>query len=300
LKPSLLAVALAGRKIARVPVFATGRVEYNRPMLPQRQLDLFAAGGLSAPAAVPAPAQRSPPLAPDLDDDALIAAIPNAGPANCRDLADEAARRHLVGAVAALEALCRRFKGFGLQHAVPEQMVGMRAITAIGGHEAAQAITRIIVDQAAQGPGLAAAINAAARLGCRLPAATSLPLLRHADPAVRADAARCARLDAEVIDVLIDLLGDLHDTVALAAACALGRMGRIEARPMLLRLLQAQPSAEVIDAVSFVADEDCVVVLGRIARTRQDVAADAMRALEQIDDERAASILAAIRKTADR
>jgi hypothetical protein len=77
-------------------------------------------------------------------------------------------------------------------------------------------------------------------------------------------------------------------------------MGRIEARPMLLRLLQAQPSAEVIDAVSFVADEDCIVVLGRIARTRQDVAADAMRALEQIDDERAASILAAIRKTAVR
>jgi hypothetical protein len=235
-------------------------------------------------------------LAPDLDDDALIAAIPSAGLANCRDLADEAARRRLVRVVPALEALCRRFAGFGLQHAVPEQMAGVRAITAIGGREAAQTVTRIIVDQLVQGSRLVVAINAAAHLGCRLPAARSLPLLRHAEPAVRADAARCPHVGAAVIAVLIDLLGDLRDTVAVAAACALGRTGRPEARPVLLRLLRVQPSAEVIDAVSFVADDDCIVALGRIARTRQDVAADAMRGLEESDNERAAAIVAAIRQ----
>jgi hypothetical protein len=265
-------------------------------MLPDRQLDLFDAAGSSDPAIAPVPVQWLPPLVPDLDDDALIAAIPSAGPANCRDLADEAARRRLVRAIPALEALCRRFKGFGLRHAVSEQIAGVRAIAAIGGREAARAVSRIIVDQLVQGPGLAVAINAAALLRCRLSAAISLPLLRHAEPAVRADAARCAHVGAEVIAVLIDLLGDLHSTVAVAAACALGRMGRLEARPGLLRLLRAQPSAEVIDAVSFVADDDCIVALGRIARTRQDVAADAMRALEAIDDERAAAIVAAIRR----
>ena len=265
-------------------------------MLPERQLDLFAAGGLSAPSAVPAPAQRSASLAPDLDDDALIAAIADAGLADCEDLADEATRRHLVRAVPAFEALCRRFKGFGLQHAVPEQMAAVRAIAAIGGGDATQAVTRIIVDQVVQGPGLAAAINAAADLRCLLPAAASLPLLRHADPAVRADAARCARPGTEVVAVLIDLLGDLHDAVAVAAACALGRMGRVEARQVLMRQLRARPSAEVIDAISCVADEDGIVVLGRIVRSRLDLAADALRALEDIDDERAVAIVAAVRR----
>lgn len=265
-------------------------------MLSERQLDLFAAGGLPAPSVAPAPAQRPASLAPDLDDDALIAAIVDAGLADCQDLAAEVTRRHLVRAVPAFEALCRRFKGFGLQHAVPEQMASVRAIAAIGGGDATQAVTRIIVDQVVQGPGLAAAINAAAGLRCRLPAATSLTLLRHVDPAVRADAARCALPGTEVVAVLIDLLGDLHDTVAVAAACALGPMGRIEARPALMRQLRARPSAEVIDAVSCVADEDAIVVLGRIARSRLDLAADALRALEDIDDERAAAIVAAVRR----
>ena len=45
-------------------------------------------------------------------------------------------------------------------------------------------------------------------------------------------------------------------------------MGRNDARPMLLRLLQQAPSAAVIDAISAIADEECLVILGRIAPTR--------------------------------
>ena len=56
--------------------------------------------------------------------------------------------------------------------------------------------------------------------------------------------------------LLVDLLDDLHGPVAVAAGCALGRAGRIEARPMLARLLRDEPTEEVIEAVSAVADED--------------------------------------------
>jgi hypothetical protein len=50
----------------------------------------------------------------DLDDAALIAAIPRASLGDCRALVREAGRRRLMAAIPALEALCRRFRRFGL------------------------------------------------------------------------------------------------------------------------------------------------------------------------------------------
>jgi HEAT repeat protein len=94
---------------------------------------------------------------------------------------------------------------------------------------------------------------------------------------------------------MIELLGDLNQDVARSAACALGRMGRIEARPMLVKLLRQQPSEEVIDAVSSVADEECMIQLGRIARTEPTLADAALDALGGIDDPRADEIATAAR-----
>ena len=59
-------------------------------------------------------------------------------------------------------------------------------------------------------------------------------------------------------------------------------MGKIEVRPILLRLLQQAPSAKAIDAISAIADEECLVILGRIARTRPDLADAALLALESV------------------
>jgi HEAT repeat protein len=112
-------------------------------------------------------------------------------------------------------------------------------------------------------------MNAAKALGCRLSADTAAMLLRHADPDVRAPAARCAPLSGDIPAILADLLDDLHPQVALAAAVALGRAGRAAARPALLRLLGNQPSAELINAIAPVADGTVIVLLGRIARAWQ-------------------------------
>jgi hypothetical protein len=149
---------------------------------------------------------------------------------------------------------------------VPEQIAALRGLAAIGKREAAAADLRIITEGAVQGLSLDNSVHAAVLLECRLPAAVSLPLLRHNDAPVRAPACCVARLHAEVMPVLVDLLDDLHRLVAVAAACALGRAGRIEAQPVLARLLRDEPSAEVIDAVTSVANDDCIVQLGGASR----------------------------------
>jgi len=202
----------------------------------------------------------------------------------------------LAAAVPALEALCRRFKGFGLERAVPEQVAALHGLAAISTPEATAAVSRIIVNNVVQGPALHDAVHDAVHLGCRLPPAASLPLLRHNDASVRAGACRCARPHAEVMPLLLDLLDDLHEPVAVAAACALGRAGRIEALPILARLLRDAPTTEVIDAASSLADDDCIVQLGRIARTNPELSAAAIDALGSIDHPRARSVAAAVRR----
>ena len=96
--------------------------------------------------------------------------------------------------------------------------------------------------------------------------------------------------------MMIDLLDDLNQGVAKSAACALGQIGRIEARTMLAKLLREAPSVEVIDAVSSIADEECMVQLGRLARTEPGLSDAALGALEDIDQPRADAIAAAVRR----
>jgi hypothetical protein len=48
---------------------------------------------------------------------------------------------------------------------------------------------------------------------------------------------------------------------------------------MLAKLLREDPSEELIDAVSSIADEECLVQLGRIARTEPALSDAALNAL---------------------
>src|ERR1700730_2905087 len=118
--------------------------------MPHRQPDLFDAAGFRSDCTVPAEPERSRLTPSALDDDALVAAIPRASLADCQGLATEAGRRRLARAVPALEALCRRFKGFGMEHSVPEQIAALHGLALIRGRDAAQAVARIVVDQIVQ------------------------------------------------------------------------------------------------------------------------------------------------------
>src|SRR5215469_6411076 len=261
-----------------------------------RQLDLFAGVGSHSGHTTPR-VDRPRVVVRELDDDALIAAIPPASLGDCRDLAAEAGRRRLVGALDALEALCRRFQGFGRELAITEQTAALGALALIGGSEAARAVKRIIIERIVQGPGLVSALEAAAQLGVGLPSDIVVPLLRHEAPEIRAGGCRCAYPSPASIALLAELLDDADRVVAREAAYALGRMGRSEARPALLRLLHEAPSAAVIDSISAVADEECLVILGRIARTRPDLADAALAALDNNGSPRAAKIAASSQRS---
>jgi hypothetical protein len=236
----------------------------------------------------------------DTEDEALVAAIADSCLSDSAILAAEAGRRRLAAAVPALASLCRRFAGFGLDHAVPEQVAALGGLAEIGGRNAADAVVQIIERAVVCGQTLQIALNTAATLHARLSEGVLRSLLAHTDPVIRAHACRCSRPFPDVIARLIDLLNDNDQTVARLAACALGRMGRIEARPMINNLLRHAPSADVIDASASIANDESVVLLGRIARAGSSLSAAALDVLEDMDDARAGAIAAAVRLKAPR
>jgi HEAT repeat protein len=147
-----------------------------------------------------------------------------------------------------------------------------------------------------QAPTLQIAMSAAARLGSTLSSDALRLLLRDVEPSIRADACRCARALPELILILTNLLDDLDQRVAMSAALAFGQMGKIEARPILKRVLREAPTEDVIEAVSSIVDEECAVLLGRIARSGSVLADAALGSLENTDHARALTIAAAIRR----
>ncbi len=239
------------------------------------------------------PAQR--PAPGSLSDAALIAALPDALLADACALAAEAGRRRLNGAVMALVALCNRLVGFGADREVPEQAAALEALASIGGPDAARSVGQMIAKGIVQGPTLAVAAAAASRLGLVFPLDVGLMLLRHSNPSVRASACRCVRAGRDIVPTLVELLGDLDQEVSTAAACALGRMGRAEARDRLKRCLNETPSPRVIEAVAGVADEEAVVFLARVGRARPELAASILSALDEIDHPRAAAAASGLR-----
>ena len=76
---------------------------------------------------------------------------------------------------------------------------------------------------------------------------------------------------------------------------ALGQMGHSEARALLAHCLREAPSAEVIDAIAAIADEGCIILLGRVARTVPSLTEPVLDALDAIDHPRAVKIAADVR-----
>ncbi len=260
------------------------------------QPDLFS-GGWVAPPERSASIGWAPIDAARLSDSELIAALPGGSQLEAPALAREAVRRHLPNAVAALEMLCQRFRGFGLDREVSEQTAALSGLSALGGLAASEAVSRLIVSGTIQGPGLRVALEAASALGCPLPQDRIVRWLRDDDQRVREAACRLARGGAEATAALIDLLTDLHAPVSRAAAFALGRLGRPEARPILLRLLATAPSPGLIHALAGIADDDVWVRLGQTARRVPDLAAAVLEALEDSESPRALAVAEGVRRT---
>jgi hypothetical protein len=151
-----------------------------------QQLDLFSSSDIQAERPLPQSMELRP-TATALDDQALIAAIPKSNLADSIALATEAGRRRLAAAVPSLEALCRRFSGLAWTAWWWSRPQRFGHSLVISGRDAALAVSRLIVQGAVQGPALNLAVRTAARIGSTLPADVLRSLLRHPEPAIRAN-----------------------------------------------------------------------------------------------------------------
>ena len=257
----------------------------------EKQGNLFSGNGVSPESGKLLETKAARALPTSLSDESLLIEIMEAGLSDGPSLIAEVERRKLATAIPVLEKLCTRFAGFGADLIIPEQVAALRALAAIGGHEAARSVTRLIDTAVVQGPTLNVAVSVAAGLGADLPSSIVNQLLAHGDQEVRANACRCAKPTPDTMSILIDLLGDLDRRVNVAAACALGRMGNRNALPVLSQTLREAPSTEVIEAISGVADEDSIILLGRILQTDAILSAAARDALDNLNHPRAAQIV---------
>src|SRR5260370_32526151 len=66
--------------------------------------------------------------------------------------------------------------------------------------------------------------------------------LRHRDPAMRAEAYRCGAT-LEIVALLVDLLDDLPEPVAMEAAVALARMSKQESPTAAPGLIRTAPDS---------------------------------------------------------
>src|ERR1700676_3484461 len=146
----------------------------------ERQLDFFSDIGVGVEQDL-SRGMGHAPVSAEIDDERLIAAIPESSLADSHTLAAEAGRRRLARAIPALAALCRRFAGFGTRRMVSEQAAAIEGLAMIGGRDAAQAVSEMIEGAVVQGPTLQIAVGAAARLGSTLSLDALRQLLRHAE-----------------------------------------------------------------------------------------------------------------------
>ena len=258
------------------------------PVFGDRQPDLFddrgrVEGEVATPPRVP-PAEL--PVAA-LSDAELIAMLPQAGRSNVGGLCAEVVSRRLSEAVPALKTLWRRFSGFGVSVPYPEQRAVLSTLARLDCEAARAALRALVLAKGLPVSLLPAAARAALEAGLVLPAAFVAPLLAHEDVAVREPAFALAVQAGVGSDGLQDGLTDPSPAVRRLAAIAMGMRGDAAARERLVEELERNPTAEVIEALAGVGDDDAIVHLGRCAERYPALAESVLEALRDMESAKA-------------
>lgn len=245
------------------------------------QFDLFTGGGTVEPAAVPA----DKPICPEtLSDEDILDRIPDAGIADVRLLCSLAVERGLDDrAVPCLEALWRRFTGYGYDRPCPEQTAVIETLARLETAGARQLLTDIATAHDLPPSLLPPALSAALSASLKLPVDFIRPLLTHADPRVRELAARLSEYGQPDIQALDACLNDTQLAVRRAAAVVLGQFGYAGAKATLLIELQRTPTGEIVEALAAIADDEIIVHLSRCAAAHPALAGRIATELEELE-----------------
>ena len=253
-----------------------------------RPPDLFDERGHVEADHVPAPAAPCAGPAPgQLTDGDLIEMLPRADMSNAEPLCAEVVSRRLETAVPALESLWRRFFGFGVRVPFPQQRTVLDTLGKLESEAARAALSGIVLSRGLPAPLLPDALRAAAESGLALPVAYIAPLLGHEDGAVREPAFALAVKAGVPGDHLRDGLTDPLEPIRRSAAVALGNRGDARAMTTLVGELARNPSAEVIEALAMISDDDVIVHLGRCAERHPALAGIVVEILNDMEGVRA-------------
>ena len=146
----------------------SGPLRSDREAMPN-QLDLFAERGRVISRRAPEP--MAPPAAAPvetLSDDDLFESIQKAGPSSIEAVCSEVVSRSLEAAVPALDALWRRFAGFGVETPLREQLAVLDTLARLGGADARSTLREIVLSKGLPASLLPAALQASASAGLAL------------------------------------------------------------------------------------------------------------------------------------
>ena len=254
----------------------------------ERQQDLFAErGGVESRRVARTFASSAAAPVETLTDHELLELSLKAGPSNVEAVCSEIVSRSLEAAVPALEALLRRFTGFGVEKPLREQVAVVDTLARLGGTDARSALRRIVLSKALPASLAPAALQAAAQAGLALPAPFVGSFLAHEDGAVRGAAFALAAKTNVPAERLGEGLFDRSAANRRLAAIALGLRGDARARRPLYDELARSPSTEIVEAIAAVGDDDAIVHLGRCARRHPGLAGAVLDALRDMGSPRA-------------
>lgn len=234
---------------------------------------------------------RSGPDPDLLDDTALVTAFRVSTLYETTRLAVEIVRRRPPGAAEAAWHVWARFQGFGQTSPLPEQEAVLDLAAALQERD----LLKRIIDRGEVPPGLHAELLRAAA-SCELPLDPHLVRvgLRDRDAVLRVAALQIALLsDVDLIE-LMPLLQDRDGTVRNLAAVMLAEAGVEQARGPLLQALKAYPTRRGLEALALYQDEEALIRLGQLARANPKLVGLIRPLIEEFDDPRVASILAAL------
>ena len=255
------------------------------------QPGLFAERGAAArEPAPPAVALSAETPAEKLTDEELLKRVPHAGPYNVDTICTQLVDRSLEASVPALKALWRRFIGYGIERPLREQLAVVGTLARLESANARAALRRIALSRDLPASLKPAALRAAAHAQLDLPAAFVGSFLGHRDDTVREAAFALAVRSNVAAELLRAGLKDRAATNRRLAAIALGLRGDVSVRQPLYQELARSPSAEVIEAIVEIWDDDAIVHLGRCARRHPRLAGLVLDALGEIGSPRAETV----------
>ena len=260
------------------------------------QLDLFApesspvepmVGDHSAAAPKSAACPPTPPE--EMSDGALLAEFPKASVTTVSGLGAELIKRRPLGWQQAAIKLWGRFLGFGGERPTLEQDLVLTMAITTADRQLLEAILGMGQILPCFEPFL---VRAAAASGVAPPTPMVEAGLCNSQADVRCAALGLAVVSGVALDDVYPSLTDPVREVRRAAAVALAEAGEEDARDVLLYEMRVRPSRSLLEALSFVANEDVVIRLGQLARQSPEWVEPVIAVLETIDHPKAGKVIA--------